>query len=709
MKKIALFLSAVLFTALFVIPAHGSAIKWIRVGKFHDKVVDSGDQGESSGEATFGRYYFDGFVERIYDSRGWHLGTKNWTDEDGNVVPYKLSNATHVSIDELRHVMPLPDATGITIRRYLRYKPPTIIVDGLKIGQPFPLTGDEINPDKIPGTAEGMVESWIRTSMGITIHQRVLAWSQAHHDDYLIYDWTFINTGNVDLDDEVELPNQTLEDVYFLRVLEFGATYESYQPWNSAYGEHPEDTLRINYGYPTWDEAAGYDNFGYPDPETGFLQCPIYAGEAVLHCDSSSTNHSDDPSQPQMTGVENPDHTWMRNEFGISNPTDIAMLYKLMEEGFKWFNLTPYLQDIGETVYPGTHHGVRMDELGYKYPADIDWMIGWYPLSCYSCGPFTLAPGDTLRIAWATVMGEITPEKAWEVGKAWKDGTCEWDGLDNLPPPAQNFPDLAPTENDKAKDCWVATGKDSLFKNALAAQWAFQHNYNVPIPPPAPSIEITSKPDRILIEWGYESEEASDFAGYRVYRAVGSPYYSEEGGVVVGKWESIFECLGTATHSYEDETANRGIAYYYYVTAFDDGSENDGLYPGESLESGRYLNMTTRAAYLTRPPGDTLENIRVVPNPFNINAAELQYPGEPDKIMFMGLPPECTINIYSESGDLVQTIEHTDGSGDEAWRNPTGEYFLTSSSGQIVVSGLYIAHIVTPTGESTTVKFFIVR
>jgi len=696
MKKLALFLTVFFLSAVLVTSAHGGVIKWFRIGKFQEKVVDSGDQGEASGEGTFAYYYFDGFTRAYTDHRGWQLGTKDWEDEYGNYVPYKISGAGHGTADEAHNTMPLPDAEEITIRKYMNRTPPTITVDGSRIDEPFPLTeGDEVNPDAIPGTADQMVESWIRTSMGLTIHQRVLGWSQTHHDDYLIYDWTFINTGNIDLDDVVELPNQTLNDVYFIRAINhYPGGYGT--PWLSAYGEHPEDTLRISYAYRSWYDS-GYDNFGYPASETGFLQRPQWIGEAVLHCDNSPTNHSDDPSQPQMTGAETAELLFIKNEAGITSPADHALLYQTMELGLNPYDGTAYMTG----TYPGTHHTLRMDEQGYKYPLDIPWWV-WLPCSYYSCGPFTLAPGDSFRIVWTTVVGSITPETAWKEGKAWKDGTCEWDGPDNLPPPAQDYPELVPTYNDWAKDCWVATGKDSLFKNAWAAQWAVQNDYNVPTPPPAPSIEIKSEPDRILVEWGDESEEASDFAGYKVYRAVGSPDYSEEGGVVVGKWESIFECEGTATHSYEDETADRGIANYYYVAAFDDGSENNGLHPGESLESGRYLNMTTRAAYCTREAKE-LSTVRVVPNPYNINAEELQYPGEPDKIMFLDLPPVCTIKIYSESGDLVQTIEHTSGSGDEAW------IFSTTTTGQIVVSGLYIAHIVTLTGESTNVKFFIVR
>jgi len=57
----------------------------------------------------------------------------------------------------------------------------------------------------------------------------------------------------------------------------------------------------------------------------------------------------------------------------------------------------------------------------------------------------------------------------------------------------------------------------------------------------------------------------------------------------------------------------------------------------------------------------------------------------PDKIMFYNLPPFCTIKIFTERGDLINTIEHNDGSGDEAWDSLT-------KTRQVVSSGLYIAH-----------------
>ena len=89
----------------------------------------------------------------------------------------------------------------------------------------------------------------------------------------------------------------------------------------------------------------------------------------------------------------------------------------------------------------------------------------------------------------------------------------------------------------------------------------------------------------------------------------------------------------------------------------------------------------------------------VVPNPFHIQARQLQFGVDAgaDRIAFYGLPPICTIKIYTERGDLVETIEHTDGSGDELWN-------CVTSSNQIVVSGIYIGYFEVPqdTYDDTT-------
>ena len=60
---------------------------------------------------------------------------------------------------------------------------------------------------------------------------------------------------------------------------------------------------------------------------------------------------------------------------------------------------------------------------------------------------------------------------------------------------------------------------------------------------------------------------------------------------------------------------------------------------------------------------------------------------EDRRILFVNLPPKCTIKIYTQSGNLVQVINHPrpdePADGDEYWNQDT-------MSNQNVVSGVYI-------------------
>lgn len=683
-------------------------------------ILDMADEGEGSWGYGNDVFAWDGFQFGIFASKATFFGCRNFTDTLGTTHDVFLAGNGQFSVDDQRIMVPIPDENGFTIHRFVKYQPPTITVDGSRLDDPFPFNGaDMVAPAKVPGGAYMMIQSTFNTHMGVTVKQKVLAFTQKNHDDYFIYDWTFINTGNVDLDEEIEL-SQTIDDFYFLR---FVRHREERRGWSSSYGQMPGDSLRLVYGYPKRAASDEFDTFGSPNDATGFLEHPHYNGEAVLFASATVNDMvNDDPNQPAMTGTQDADFppiTVHPNELGDE---DKRTLYLLMEEGFLPIDGTPEM--VG--ARPGDH-SVRFDQRGLKFPEDAPW-YGWVQSDFYACGPWDLAPGDSIRVVFATVSGIISEQKAFEVGKAWKEGTLSWGDnqprgtTEILPPQYQAFPSLYASDSKAsevvnwAKDNWVHTGKDSLFQTTTAAQWAVRNNYNVPEPPPAPSIEVQSLPDGVKISWGNESEVAPDFAGYRVYRARDSWYtHVPEGSTeLVGVWQMIFETTGNSVHEFIDRTAQRGFAYFYYVVAFDNGTDNTPDFHGrkESLESPKFLNMTQVGASLTRPPGKALEDIRVVPNPWHINAGTVQFGNALEtkhKILFVNLPPICTIKIYSESGDLVKTIEHTDGSGDEAWGGNFFEEQQVSRSNQIVVSGLYIAYIETPDGESIFKKFVIVR
>ena len=148
------------------------------------------------------------------------------------------------------------------------------------------------------------------------------------------------------------------------------------------------------------------------------------------------------------------------------------------------------------------------------------------------------------------------------------------------------------------------------------------------------------------------------------------------------------------------------IYTYICIVAVGNASDNDGsvhTHPG-ALKSNMFWTQTYLPAGLKRSAGASMADIRVVPNPFHLGSeADVRWPDKKDKLGFLDIPGQCTIKIYTQLGELINTIVHTDGSGDEYWDH-------TTSSRQVIASGLYIAHITDDeTGDTAERKFVIVR
>ncbi|NIQ11674.1 MAG: hypothetical protein GWO08_11500, partial [Gammaproteobacteria bacterium] len=346
-------------------------------------------------------------------NEGWYMGEYDWEDTTGTVWQVKLTGAAPVTANETQVTMPILQATGDEITRYFRNQPPSITVDGMPLQDPFPLPGDYVEPDSIPGTAEVMVKSVINTDLGVTIEEKALGWGQKHHDNYIIFDWTITNTGNVDTDSEIELPDQTLDSLYYLRASRLDIWHSEY--WYSGRGEYEEDTLRVHYAYPG-DPNGGGDDTGlfYLDDYPGYIHRPHTVGTAVLHVDASPTDPTDDWNQPAMTGTENSDLLWIRNDPSQTSPAEWKMVYDVMSQGWDWRGNVPELTD-GNNPYPSRtirpgNHSVRMEDLGVirgvRHIHDFEWTT--YGASYFfAIGPFTLGPGESVRVVHANGYGSL--------------------------------------------------------------------------------------------------------------------------------------------------------------------------------------------------------------------------------------------------------------------------------------------------------------
>ena len=114
------------------------------------------------------------------------------------------------------------------------------------------------------------------------------------------------------------------------------------------------------------------------------------------------------------------------------------------------------------------------------------------------------------------------------------------------------------------------------------------------------------------------------------------------------------------------------------------------------LSSDIYEFTTKGAKVNTDLASDQLKNIFVIPNPYiAANAFEAQniYSSGrgPREIQFRKLPANCTIRIYTVSGERVKTIDHFTSIDDgmETWD-------LLSKDNLSVSYGVYIYHVEAP-------------
>jgi hypothetical protein len=112
---------------------------------------------------------------------------------------------------------------------------------------------------------------------------------------------------------------------------------------------------------------------------------------------------------------------------------------------------------------------------------------------------------------------------------------------------------------------------------------------------------------------------------------------------------------------------------------------------GVPLVSSKFWTITNQPARLLRQAGIKLQEVRVVPNPYDVRARSFQFADpikkfDRDQIAFYGIPGKCALKIYTERGDLIWQKSHENGSGDDFWDSQT-QY------GQVVVTGVYILYV----------------
>lgn len=698
-SKLILFWILILNTAIILGQVESTEKRYIRIGALQSHFSAYGS------ERAWNNRYYEGLrwpaeyqeQDNAIIKRFW-MASKDFTDNLGN----------NWDVMGLYFAADFVGSTlfPVELKETAKFPKPSVIVDGNNLSAPFAGDIDDINPDQIP---DRIVTNVVNTLMGVTLTRKIYAFSQQYHNNYFIKEFTFTNTGNIDYDDEIEL-NAPVKDLRIgwgtrYSVCREGAQYiHSQQVWGKHswvsvrgenYADHYTepitldnpivDWIRCGYEWAGQYEGNSWDNLGGPDTKiTGRLTAPQFAGVAILHVDKSANDSTDDPNEPVTLGWHAGDTYPKYNSISLSAVTAMVKMYSMLSG-------VPYKGLGGNERFYETYHETTVDP--WKVHGDEGGTNLWV-----NYGPFTLKHGESITIVEVEGVNGLSRTMCEEIGSRWKKA---YDNSADKGPFI--LPDNSTTDNkDVYKDDWFYTGRDSLMLSFSRAKRNYDLGYKIPQPPlPPPLFQVKSGGDKISLNWSpSDSEGDSDFGGYKIYRAVGKSdtVHTE-----------IFAC-GSGTdhpeivHSYDDVSAIRGFSYFYYITAFNDGSNNNtNANPHGPLHSSKYYTRTTEPAFLQRPAGEKLSDIRVVPNPFYIGAAkQLRFPEQPDKIVFYNIPGVCTIKIFTERGDLIKTILHDDGSGDESWDSVT-------DSRQVIVSGIYIAYFETPKGESIFKKFIVIR
>jgi hypothetical protein len=683
------------FTSVVVIAfmtsiTYAQEFKWMSAGSIHNWFSNMGSEEEEGfvKEQQYGLqwpaiYTSQGKLD-MQAAKGLWIGYKDYAFAGGVVAPLVV------------HIGPRVHGFGemfpVKFAMYSKYDIPQVVVDGnVSEGKSI---GDVTVDATIP--SDRMIVNVVNTYGGITMTRKIMQFSQSYHDNYMVYDYQFKNTGNTSSTDTTVVASaKTLTGVYFYFQYRYAVCADTryvigQNPtgWGinemndfrgdgltpsspffsdpttnginyniragySWHGKYPPFTLYDNIGGPIW--TPYYDK----TDTVGRLGAAQFIGVATLYADKSATDKTDDVNQPSTTSYEGSDEPNNSNNDRLNTVKNSAE-YAWMTKG----HVSPRHADkVGSSGDPaiGTSGGYSM-AIGY--------------------GPYTLAPGQSIHFVQAEAAAGLDRQAAAEIGKQFKANAGNVSTL-------INYKGVSKTKND-----WVYTGRDSLFLTFNRAIANFQSGYAIPQPPlPPKSFTVTSGGDKITLSWEVFNAGDPNLKGFDVYRAL-------------GRYDSTYALIysaGSTERSYKDTSVIRGLSYYYYLVSKGDPALNNGSgkTPAGALTSNRYLTQTYDPAFLRRAAGNSLADIRVVPNPYNIsgNSSVLF---DNNRIGFLNIPGECSIKIYTELGELIYKTDHNDGSGDAYWNSLT-------SSNQVVVSGIYIVVIETPKGERAFRKFVVIR
>ncbi|MEM8486921.1 MAG: T9SS type A sorting domain-containing protein [Bacteroidota bacterium] len=683
-------------------------LKWLDIGVYHHVYNYHGAMEEGEGGMEYPAIMRESGHIR---TRDFWIGVKDWTDAAGETHPYKVVRNGHRS--RLRNSTPLVhNLIG-------RHEDTFVEVDGQPSFDKEAVL-DAVDPG-IP--ADRMIHNVFNTPLGITVDRRAYAYANEHHDDYHIISYQYCNTGNIDLDDEIELPDQELEGVYFYRTHSWRGNRRAAwagspgQVWgkyamhdvvgdgNALYpvdftaqyawsGFDPEYDVPLrefsSLGAPlvarVMQDRTFLDELSLRGDTLGRLGDPAMVGRMTLHADNATTDRSYDPA------LQPAELRWLDNDWFStwdSGPDRELYLVHIMGK-YSFSRDYPHFADTIEptgTFWEPSNDPSQRSQAGH--------------VSTTTYGPYAMPFGSCINIAVAEGAGGLSHDAALDVGRAYvAAGASREAALIPYDANGDGQINTTPFDYDKVfvgtelqtKNQWVMSARDSLFSTFYRARDLYRSSgdmmrYPIVEPPRAPlRFSVWGADEGVELEWQAATggAPARAWALYRTEGWVDNLYVSgclEDPRLLCG-YEHI-ATMPAAARSYLDTLVTAGVDYYYYLQAIGDPQPVDALAitgtpNGQPLRSGRYLTQTYDPVSLSSAPPrvasppETLMLQPNYPNPF-MGTTSIQY----------GLPSDGAVelSVYDMLGRRVAVL--VDGF------QPAGQYEVQFDAGRLA-SGVYV-------------------
>ena len=603
----------------------------------------------------------------------------------------------------------------------------------------YPVLPDgKLNPSYNPNEAEEIIVSkWKALNTGVTITRTSRAWSYPDYDDFIIYEYTLENTSPDTLTDMIVAWGYSLASSLFSNERKFNR-------WSETDFRARDQFARYDFSrYMSYN----HDRDGSPDPiyfdawaatgqYGGGLDAPAAVGILPLHYDY--THLAIRGQTNAFVARSDNRYVWdtankMKQPY--INRYENGNLYPSKVGNYGFLDCvsqrkTGPIQNIGtDAIYFPPYWWGR---------AKSSWTIGSrQPVGhIYGFGPYTLLPGQTMTMVLAEVAGfgpGVAADSVYQDlgGGAGSDGNDPEPGMHPVPSwyhtisypeavtpngPSENMgsdylqthplPSYVNSNVISIRD--VADRAIQMYEGGPVVKYdstQFEPKdtpptglYQVPIPFPAPAIQVANTPSsNNKITW---TSDAESFSAPRLNAPL-SHYEVLRADHPLDRWIRIdsvdvhdarYYDAGTSTYTVYDPNSKLLEAYYYAVVSVDSLGGRSGL-----------TNMTLHETQL--PAAQTLAKVYAVPNPLIVSSGFTgASPGGDinNRIGFYGLPKRATIRIFSFSGQLINTIEHNSDSYSIAW-------YQVTRNNQLLASGVYFYTVDDDQGHRTHGKFIVIH